>query len=97
MIKFGREKNNHRRIIVIVMIFVGLIIAGISPLMYFTMPTTGKNLVSMPVGLTYTATIWTTDSYGNPKTNFIFGETVYIHGTGFLPSHSLNTQIIKLN
>ena len=41
------------------------------------------------------ATIWTTDAAGNSKSDFSFGDVVYIHGSGFNPTSQINIVITR--
>jgi hypothetical protein len=41
------------------------------------------------------ASIWTTDVYGNPKTDFAPEETVYIHGSNFLANNNVDVSITR--
>mgnify|MGYP001597273262 CR=1 FL=1 len=40
-------------------------------------------------------TIWTTDIYGNLKTDFVPEETVYIHGSNFLTNNDVDISITR--
>ncbi|HEC89098.1 MAG TPA: DNRLRE domain-containing protein, partial [Thermoplasmatales archaeon] len=40
-------------------------------------------------------TIWTTDSEGNPQTDFEPEETVYIHGSGFNPGSTIHITVTR--
>jgi len=41
------------------------------------------------------ATIWTTDVYGNPKTDFAPYTTVYIHGSNFLKHRKIDVSVTR--
>jgi len=42
-----------------------------------------------------TATIWTTDIFGNPKADFSPEEIVYIHGSNFLANKNVNVSVSR--
>ena len=49
----------------------------------------------LPTAAEISTTIWTTDVYGNPKTDFAPEETVYIHGSNFLANNNVDVSITR--
>jgi len=50
-----------------------------------------------PVLANETATLWTTDVYGNLKTDFAPEQIVYIHGSYFLTNHNVDISVTRPN
>ena len=91
------NSKSYGRILSVSMIALLMVMAAITPLLHFTTPSSGRILSVMPTEAGYSASIWTTDEYGNPKTDFAPGDIVYIHGTGFLSWRNVDIDITRPN
>jgi hypothetical protein len=64
-------------------------------LLSLTKPGSARDLEKISSVTGYSATIWTTDIYGNLKTYYSYGEIVYIHGNGFLENHNVDVDVAR--
>ena len=60
-----------------------------------SMFSSARNLERISTINEFSATIWTTDVFGNPKIVFSPDEIVYIHGKGFLGNFIVDVDITK--
>jgi uncharacterized repeat protein (TIGR01451 family) len=91
------NSKSYGRILSVSIIALLMVMAAIAPLLHFTTSSSGRILSVMSTEAGYSASIWTTDEYGNPKTDFAPGDIVYIHGTGFLSWCNVDIDITRPN